>query len=99
MRLNEAGASVSEKSGAGAAVATARASTAVCVSEPDLPVIVMVDAPAAAAADAVKTMLWAVPAVRLSEAGFAVTPDGRPVREMATFPVKAFRALKVTLTD
>ena len=77
---------------------TVRASVVVCVREPEVPAKATELLEATVPEAAVNVMVCAVPGVRLSDVGFAVTPEGRPVREMATFPVKAFRALAVTLT-
>ena len=56
-------------------------------------------APGAAVAVALMVMFCAVPGMRLSVVGFAVTPDGRPVIATATVPVKAFKAEAVTLSE
>jgi hypothetical protein len=53
--------------------------------------------PALAEAPAVIVTLCAVPGVRFKEAGFAVTPAGRPVIATFTVPVKPFTAVALTL--
>jgi hypothetical protein len=57
-----------------------------------------VKAPAAALVPAVKVTLCAVPGVRFSVAGLAVTPAGRPLIATETVPVNEFSAVAVTLT-
>jgi hypothetical protein len=54
--------------------------------------------PDVALAVALMVMFCAVPGVRLSVAGFAVTPGGRPVIATAIVPVNAFKAVAVTLS-
>ena len=46
---------------------------------PDVPVRVMLAVVAATDGAAVRVMLFAVPGVSVKVAGFAVTPEGRPV--------------------
>ena len=53
--------------------------------------------PAAAEEAAVMVVLCAVPGVRFKDAGFAVTPVGRPVIATFTVPVKPFTAVALTL--
>ena len=77
----------------GGAAATVNASVAVCVNELDLPVNVIVALPVVAFDAAVRVMLCAVPGVRASVDGFAVTPVGRPLRVTFTVPVNPFWAV------
>jgi len=53
--------------------------------------------PAAALAAAVTVTVCAVPGVRLSVAGFAVTPVGRPAIATLTIPVKPLAGAAFTL--
>ena len=59
---------------------------------------VTVGVAAAALRAAVSVVLCAVPGVRLSVAGFAVTPVGSPEIATATAPLKELTAAAVTLT-
>ena len=54
--------------------------------------------PAAAVAAAVRVTVWAVPGVRVSVAGLAVTPLGSPVMATATGLLKELIAVARTLT-
>jgi hypothetical protein len=54
--------------------------------------------PAAAVAAAVRVTVWAVPGVKVSVAGLAVTPLGSPVMATATVLVKELTAVARTLT-
>jgi hypothetical protein len=51
---------------------------------------VTVEVAAVAPEAAVSLMFCGVPGVSVSVDGLAVTPEGNPVREMATLPVKPF---------
>jgi hypothetical protein len=53
--------------------------------------------PAAVPAEAVTVTLCAVPGVKLSVAGFTVTPVGRPVIATLTIPVKPLAGTALTL--
>lgn len=55
----------------------------------------IVEAPAAAFDAAVKVMVWAVPGVRASVEGLAVTPVGKPVNDTLTVPVKPLSAVAI----
>jgi hypothetical protein len=77
---------------------TVRASVAECVRLPEVPVKVTVGADADAPDAAVSVTLCAVPAVKVSVAGLAVTPEGSPVIATATEPLKEFTAVARTLT-
>jgi hypothetical protein len=92
----EAGVTVSEKSVAAAVVVSA--TVAVWLSLPEVPVKVTVAEPAVTALLAVKVMLCALPAVKLSVAGFAATPVGNPLSATVTGAENPFIALAVTLT-
>lgn len=59
---------------------------------------VSVETAAAVVAAALKVELWEVPGVRLSVAGFAVTPAGRPAIDTVTLPANEFNGFAVTLT-
>lgn len=54
--------------------------------------------PTAADEAAVMIALCVVPGVRFKEAGFAVTPAGRPAMATFTVPVKPFTAVALTLS-
>ena len=54
--------------------------------------------PALAEDPAVMVTLCAVPGVRFKDAGFAVTPAGRPAMATFTVPVKPFTAVALTLS-
>lgn len=56
------------------------------------------EADAGAVIAAVRVTVCAAPGVSVRDAGFAVTPVGRPVIATATLPVKEFIAFAVTLT-
>jgi hypothetical protein len=58
---------------------------------------VMAGVEAAALDAAVSVTLCAVPAVNVSVAGLAVTPEGSPVIATATAPLKEFTAVASTL--
>jgi hypothetical protein len=60
-------------------------------------VIVTVDVAAAAVSAAERVVFGAVPGVRVSVAGLAVTPGGRPVIATATVLANPFVAAAVTL--
>jgi hypothetical protein len=65
---------------------------------PEVPVKVTVAEPPIAALLAVKVMFCAVPAVKVSVAGVAVTPAGNPLSATVTGAENPFIALAVTLT-
>jgi hypothetical protein len=65
---------------------------------PEVPVKVTVGVAAAALAAAVSVVLCAVPGVKVSVAGFAVTPVGSPVIVTETVPLKEFNAVASRLT-
>jgi hypothetical protein len=73
------------------------ASDAEWIRLPDVPVNVTVDEADGAVSAAVRVVVCAAPGVRLSVAGFAVTPVGRPVIATITVPLKAFKGFIVTL--
>src|ERR1700735_1148147 len=81
--------------GAGAETVSVRA--AACVRLLEVPVKFTVDVPTAALDAAVSVVLCAVPGVRVSELGLAVTPLGRPVVAHLTAAVKPLLALAVKL--
>jgi hypothetical protein len=89
-----AGVAVKEKLGSAVVVS---ATVAVCFRVPEVPVNVTVALPTVAFAAAVSVTFCAVPGVSVSEAGFAVTPDGRPLIATFTVPVKPFEATASTL--
>ena len=82
------GAGDSVKSGVGEGAATVRAKVAEWFNDRDVPVKVTVAFPTAAFAEAVRVTLCAVPGVRLSVDGLAVTPVGRPLNFTFTVPLK-----------
>lgn len=92
--VNEVGDTLKVKSGA---AVTAPAMVAECVSALEVPVSVRVKLPVAAAGAAVSARFCGVPGVRVSVAGFAVTPAGRPLTATATFPVKPSAGTALTL--
>lgn len=65
---------------------------------PDVPANVIADVDAAVVSAAVRVVFCAMPGVRFSVAGFAVTPDGRPLIATVTAPVNEFSAAAVRLT-
>jgi hypothetical protein len=69
----------------------------VCERAPEVPVSVSVALPAAVADAAEMATFWAVPGVRVREAGCAVTPLGKPLIATATMPVKPFVGVALTL--
>jgi len=96
-RVREVGETMREKSDAGADMVAV--TLAVWVTMPEVPVKVRVALPMVAVGAAVMLMVCAVPGVRVKVAGFAATPEGRPVMETATVPVKELSALAVMLMD
>src|ERR1700749_68207 len=96
------GETVSEKSGAGvggiAAAWMVRAIDAQWERPPEVAVMFTVAVDDAALVAAVRVVLLAVPGVRESEDGLALTPDGRPLRLTATAPEKPFAGTAFTLT-
>jgi len=94
--VRDVGDSVSAKSGGGAEIVAA--TVELCVSAPEVAVSVSVAYPGIALAAAVMVTLCAIPGVKVSVAGCAVTPAGSPVIATATVPVKPFAAVAVTLT-
>jgi len=92
------GAAVSEKSGGGGAVEMVSAAVAEWLSVPDVPVKVTVELPAVAVEAAVSVTFCAVPGVKESVAGLAVTPVGSPVIVMVTVPVKPMAGTAFTAT-
>ena len=82
----------------GVAAETVSVSVAVCVRLPEVPVKLTVDVATAALDDAVSVVLCAVPGVRVSVAGLAVTPVGRPVMATVTGAVSPLDGLALTLT-
>src|SRR5260370_39131286 len=65
---------------------------------PELPVKVAIALPAAALGPAVTVTVCAVPEVKLSVAGCAVTPPGSPAIATLTSPVKPLAGTAFTLT-
>jgi hypothetical protein len=96
IRLRDAGDAESVKSGVPAAVMV-KATLAEWLSEPAVPDRVRAALPARADEDAVIVTCWAVPGVRVSVAGVAVTPSGSPVKATATGLEKPLIALAETL--
>ena len=66
---------------------------AVCVRLPDVAVNVAVEDPAAAPCGAVSVSVAAVPGVRVTDVGCAVTPAGRPAMVTTTFAENPFCAV------
>ena len=66
-------------------------------SIPEVPVKVSIVLPIVAAAEAVNVMACTVPGVRVSVAGWAVTPLGKPVIATATMLVKPFFGVALML--
>src|SRR6266566_4806220 len=64
---------------------------------PEVPVKVTMALPAAALAPAVTVTVCAVPGVKLSDAGCAVTPTGSPAIATFTIPVKPLTGTAFTL--
>ena len=71
---------------------------AVWVNEPEVPVRVTFAFPVAALAAAVTVVFCAVPGVRFSVDGLAVTPDGRPLKLTFTDPLNPFVGVAFTET-
>jgi hypothetical protein len=94
--VSELGDTVSVKSGGGVTEMVA-ATVAVWVSAPEAPDKVIVAPPAAADEAATMERFCAVPGVKLSVAGCAVTPLGNPEMVTATVPVKPFTGAAFTL--
>ena len=90
-----------EKSGIGAVppLLILRDNETVWVSGPEVPVNTTVPVVAAAEAPAAKLTVCGTPAESVSVAGVAVTPVGKPAREILTVPVKPFAATAATLTN
>jgi hypothetical protein len=65
---------------------------------PEVPVKVTIAVAATAPAPAVSVVLCAVPGVKVSVAGLAITPVGSPVIVTPTVPLKEFNAVARTLT-
>ena len=82
----DAGDRVSVKSGGGWEIVTV--TVAEWVSIPEVAVRVSMALPDAAAADAVRIIVCGVPGVRVSMAGWAVTPLGNPAMATDTMPAK-----------
>jgi hypothetical protein len=92
------GAADSEKSGVAAFAETVAVTIAKWLRLPEVPVKVKVALPAEAVEAAVKVTFCAAPGVRVSIAGFAVTPSGNPLIATVTIPVKPFDGTAFTLT-
>jgi hypothetical protein len=97
VRVSDAGDTVSAKSGAGAGAEMVAATVAEWLSIPDVPVRVNIALPAAALPAAVTVTFCAVPGVRVSVAGCAVTPVGSPAIATPTIPAKPFAGMALTL--
>jgi len=80
----------------GGACVTESAKAAVCVTDAAAPVTVTVASPVAAPVAAVRVTLCALPGVRLSVDGLAVTPLGRPLSLTFTVPLKPFTGTAFT---
>jgi hypothetical protein len=96
VRLNDVGETAKVKSGVAAAAAMVRATFAEWLSVPEVLVKVSVAFPAAVEEAAVRVTCCAVPGVRVSIAGLAVTPAGSPLSVTATRLEKPLTALAVT---
>jgi hypothetical protein len=81
-----------------AAACTVRPRVAECERLPDVPVNVTDEVAATVFNAAISVVLCATPGVRLSVAGFAVTPAGSPPIATATVPLNELTAAAVTLT-
>ena len=79
-------------------VCTVNASDAEWMRLTEVPVNMIVELAEAAVGAAANVMACAAPGERVSVAGVAVTPFGRPVTVTATVPVKEFIGLAVMLT-
>jgi hypothetical protein len=77
---------------------TVKARVAVSTVVPEVPVKATVSADATAVDAAVSVVLCAVPGVRVSVGGFAVTLVGSPLIATVTVPVKPFTGTTFTLT-
>jgi hypothetical protein len=84
------------KSAGGTAV-TLSATAPLCTCAPEVPVIVTVPELVAAVAAAVSVIVSVVPGAIITEAGFAVTPDGKPERVTAICALYPFTAVDVTV--
>jgi hypothetical protein len=99
VRVRDVGDAVSVKSGGGGGVVTMVAVTVVeWLRAPEVPVRVSVALPAAVVGAAVIVTFCALPGVRVSDAGCAVTPAGRPVMATVTVPVNPLAGVAFTLT-
>ena len=95
--VRDVGDTASEKSGGGGDAEMAKATVAEWLRVPDVPVRVTVALPDAATEAAVSVTFCAVPGVKESVAGLAVTPEGSPVIATATIPVKPLAGTAFTL--
>jgi len=96
VRLRLVGLIVSVKSAGGGAAVTTNLIVAVCDNDPDVPVNVIVLELAAALAAALNVTLCGVPALTVSDAGFAVTPAGNPAIATLTAELNPLIALTET---
>jgi len=85
------------KSAIGGGAATATATAAEWLKAPDVPANVTMTLPATAFAEALTVTVCAVPGVKLSVAGCAVTPLGSPVIATFTVPVNPLAGTAFTL--
>jgi hypothetical protein len=99
VRVSVLGAAVSVKSFglAGPLAVTERATDVFALRLPDTPFTVTVLEPTAAVDAALSVKLVLLPALMVAVAGETVTPDGRPLTETATEPLKLLELLGVTV--
>ena len=92
-----AGEAVRLKSATGGGAETATATAAEWLKAPDVPANVTMAFPATALAEALTVTVCAVPGVKLSVAGCAVTPLGSPAIATFTMPVNPLAGTAFTL--
>jgi hypothetical protein len=95
--VSDFGDTESEKSGVSAVEKMVAVTVAELLRSPEVPTRVTITLPAAAVEAAVSVTFCAVPEIRVSVAGFAVTPVGSPVMATITVPVKPFTGTAFTL--
>lgn len=96
--VSDVGDTASVKSGAGGGGAeTVKATVTEWLKVPEVPVSAIIAVPAAAVDAAMSVTFCAAPGIRVSVAGLAVTPVGRPLMATVTVPEKPFDGTALTL--
>jgi len=98
VRVRDCGVTLRLKSGGGGAASTSNATVAECVSDPEVPLNVTVALPTAAFEAAMRVTFSGVPGLRVSAAGDALTPAGRPLIATATGELKPFPPVTIRVT-